>query len=112
MPDLTGFVVLITGGNSGVFSWPHCCFLPKRFVGLGKETAKVFIFSGLLLPDLNLFQELLKRSAKVYIAARSKEKAEEAIRELEKETGQRAHFLELDLADLQSVKAAAEDFMR
>lgn len=80
IPDLTGFVVLVTGGNSG----------------LGKETAK----------------ELLKRNAKVYIAARSKEKAEEAIRELEKETGQKAHFLELDLADLRSVKTAAEDFMR
>ncbi|TFK40852.1 NAD(P)-binding protein [Crucibulum laeve] len=62
--------------------------------GLGKETAKA----------------LLVHNAKVYIAARSKDKAEQAIQDLKQETGKQAHFLKLDLADLKSVKAAAEEF--
>ncbi|KZT27891.1 NAD(P)-binding protein [Neolentinus lepideus HHB14362 ss-1] len=62
--------------------------------GIGKETAKA----------------LLLRNAKVYIAARSQEKSEQAIKDLEKETGKTAVFLKLDLADLPSIKAAAEEF--
>ncbi|KAJ7288234.1 NAD(P)-binding protein [Mycena rebaudengoi] len=78
IPDLTGKVVVVTGGNSGI----------------GKETVKA----------------LLQHNAKVYIAARSPEKAKEAIKDLQTETGKEAHFLKLDLADLHSVKAAADEF--
>ncbi|EIN08964.1 NAD(P)-binding protein [Punctularia strigosozonata HHB-11173 SS5] len=78
IPDLSGKVVIVTGGNTGI----------------GKETCR----------------ELLKKNAKVYLAARSKSKAEEAINDLEKDTGKRAIFLELDLANLASVKAAAEQY--
>ncbi|KAE9404178.1 NAD(P)-binding protein [Gymnopus androsaceus JB14] len=78
IPDLTGRVVIVTGGNSGI----------------GKETVKA----------------LLTHNARVYIAARSKEKAEQAIQELSASTGKEALFLKLDLADLTSVKAAAEEF--
>ena len=47
----------------------------------------------------------------MYIAARSEEKSQKAIDELKQETGKdSAHFLKLDLADLASVKAAAEEF--
>lgn len=57
-------------------------------------------------------QALLAHNAKVYIAARSQEKAESAIKDLEEQTGRSAIFLQLDLADLPSVRAAAEEFLR
>jgi NAD(P)-dependent dehydrogenase (short-subunit alcohol dehydrogenase family) len=57
-------------------------------------------------------QALLAHNAKVYIAARSKEKAEKAIEELQEQTGRKGIWLKLDLADLNSVKAAAEEFIR
>jgi NAD(P)-dependent dehydrogenase (short-subunit alcohol dehydrogenase family) len=63
--------------------------------GIGLETIKV----------------LVSRGAKVYMASRSEEKAHQAISEVEKETGKKPVFLKLDLADLDSVKAAAEDFI-
>jgi retinol dehydrogenase-12 len=56
-------------------------------------------------------QALLNHNAKVYIAARNQEKAEQAIKDLHEETGKDAVFLKLDLADLKSVKAAAEEFL-
>jgi retinol dehydrogenase-12 len=55
---------------------------------------------------------LLAHNAKVYVAARSQEKAEVAITELKKSTGKEAHFLKLDLADLKSVKASTEEYLR
>ncbi|KAH9960661.1 NAD(P)-binding protein [Russula dissimulans] len=65
--------------------------------GIGKETVRV----------------LLSKGAKVYIATRSEEKSREAIEELKRETGKDSvFFLKLDLADLVSVKAAAEEFIR
>ncbi|TFK32879.1 hypothetical protein BDQ12DRAFT_739138 [Crucibulum laeve] len=79
IPDLTGKVVIVTGGNTGI----------------GKETVKV----------------LLQHNAKVYLAARNEKKAIQAIRDLKNETGKEAYFLQLDLADLKVVKAAAEEFL-
>ena len=55
---------------------------------------------------------LLSRGARVYIATRSEEKSQKAIEELKKETGKDSiFFLKLDLADLVSVKAAAEEYI-
>jgi len=55
---------------------------------------------------------LLSKGARVYIAARSEEKSQRAIEELKRETGKESvFFLKLDLADLVSVKAAAEEFI-
>jgi retinol dehydrogenase-12 len=65
-------------------------------IGLGKEVTKV----------------LLTRNAKVYIAARSQEKTETAIKDLKDQTGREAIWLKLDLSDLNAVKAAAEEFLR
>ncbi|KAJ6496056.1 NAD(P)-binding protein [Mycena sanguinolenta] len=65
-------------------------------VGIGKETVKA----------------LLQHNAKVYLAARSEEKAKEAIADLKSQTGKEAIFLRLDLADLHSVKRAAEEFTK
>ncbi|KAJ7246107.1 NAD(P)-binding protein [Mycena haematopus] len=79
MPDLSGKIVLVTGGNTGI----------------GYETVK----------------QLLVKNAKVYLAARSAEKAVTAIKRLEAETKKTAIFLELDLADLPSVRKAAEAFL-
>ncbi|TFY74669.1 hypothetical protein EWM64_g9343 [Hericium alpestre] len=79
MPDLTGRVVLVTGGSAGI----------------GKETVAA----------------LLAHNATVYLAARSPAKAHAAIRELKERTGREAVFLELDLANLASVKRAAEEFL-
>ncbi|TFK24429.1 NAD(P)-binding protein [Coprinopsis marcescibilis] len=79
IPDLSGKVVIVTGGNSGI----------------GKETVKA----------------LLQHNAKVYLGARSREKAKEAIQELKDETGKEAIFLKPDLADLKSVKSGAEEFI-
>jgi retinol dehydrogenase-12 len=64
--------------------------------GIGKETVRT----------------LLERNAKVYMASRSKSKAEAAIAELKQDTGKEAIFLELDLSSLQSVRKAAEEFIR
>ncbi|KAJ6487425.1 hypothetical protein C8R47DRAFT_1185884 [Mycena vitilis] len=79
MPDLSGKIILVTGGNTGI----------------GYETVK----------------QLLLKNAKVYLAARSEEKASAAIKRLEAETKRKAIFLRLDLADLPSVRRAAESFL-
>ncbi|KAJ8590565.1 NAD(P)-binding protein [Rhizopogon salebrosus TDB-379] len=70
-------------------------FVTGANVGIGKETARV----------------LLTKNAKVYIACRNKAKGEAAIREFKDSTGKDAIFLQLDLANLKSVKAAAEEFL-
>ncbi|RPD71631.1 NAD(P)-binding protein, partial [Lentinus tigrinus ALCF2SS1-7] len=64
-------------------------------VGIGYETTKA----------------LLQHNAKVYLASRSKEKADAAIASLKEATGKEPIFLELDLAHLASVKKAAEEFL-
>ncbi|TFK84294.1 NAD(P)-binding protein [Polyporus arcularius HHB13444] len=64
-------------------------------VGIGYETTKA----------------LLQHNAKVYLAARSKDKADAAIASLKEATGKEAIFLELDLSSLASIKKAAEEFL-
>lgn len=54
----------------------------------------------------------MAHNAKVYFACRNETKAREAIKDLREATGKEGIFLLLDLADLHSVKAAAEMFMR
>jgi hypothetical protein len=56
-------------------------------------------------------QALLLKNAKVYLAARSKDKAEVAIARLKVETGREALFLGLDLGDLASVRASVSAFL-
>ncbi|KIY48210.1 NAD(P)-binding protein [Fistulina hepatica ATCC 64428] len=78
VPDLTGKVMMVTGGNAGI----------------GKETVKV----------------LLAHNAKVYIVSRNAEKGKTAIQELAEATGKEPIFLKVDLSDMHSVKACAEEF--
>ncbi|KAJ7590327.1 NAD(P)-binding protein [Mycena floridula] len=80
VPDLTGKIAIVTGGNTGI----------------GKETVKV----------------LLQKNATVYIGARSEAKAIEAINELLTQTGKTAKFLKLNLASLESIKSATEEYQR
>ncbi|KAI8910347.1 hypothetical protein EDD86DRAFT_190325 [Gorgonomyces haynaldii] len=55
---------------------------------------------------------LLNKNAKVYMASRSRQRATDAIERLEKATGKKCEFLELDLQDLKQVKGAAESFLK
>ncbi|KAG2145629.1 hypothetical protein BD769DRAFT_1660719 [Suillus cothurnatus] len=64
--------------------------------GIGKETARV----------------LLTKNAKVYVACRDKSKGENAIHDLKESTGKEACFLQLNLANLKSVKVSGEEFLR
>ncbi|KAG1894323.1 NAD(P)-binding protein [Suillus fuscotomentosus] len=84
LPDLSGKVILITGGNAGI----------------GYSTVK----------------HLARRGAKVYMAARNRSKAEEAIAQLKAEGLGPGNgdviWLELDLKDPRNAKKAAEEFMK
>ncbi|KAJ7070628.1 NAD-P-binding protein [Mycena amicta] len=79
IPDLTGQVMVVTGGNSGI----------------GKE----------------IIRSLLEHNAVVYLAARNPESAKSAIADLKALTGKEAQFLEIDLANLPSIKRAAAEFL-
>jgi retinol dehydrogenase 12 len=51
------------------------------------------------------------KNATVYLGVRSMTKGDEAIQKLKEATGnQNVHFIQMDLADLPSVKKAALDF--
>ncbi|KAK8074222.1 hypothetical protein PG994_005121 [Apiospora phragmitis] len=82
LPDLDGKVYFITGANTGV----------------GKELARM----------------LYSKNAKVYIAARSEEKALRAIKDIKQassgSTGKLV-FIQLDLADLSTIKDSAQTFL-
>ncbi|KAL8277760.1 hypothetical protein RQP46_009882 [Phenoliferia psychrophenolica] len=82
LPDLSGKVCIVTGGNTGI----------------GKETVRV----------------LYQKGAKVYLAARSEEKAKAAIIDLttsQKDGAGEIIFLKLDLETIKGAKAAAEQFL-
>ncbi|KAF8152852.1 hypothetical protein K438DRAFT_1623060 [Mycena galopus ATCC 62051] len=79
IPDLTGKVALVTGGNTGI--------------------------------GFHTVQQLLLKNATVYLASRSADKGAKAIKRLEEATGRKALFLQLDLADLASVRHAATSFL-
>ncbi|KAH0541658.1 hypothetical protein FGG08_003889 [Glutinoglossum americanum] len=80
IPDLTGRVAIVTGGNTGI----------------GRPTVA----------------ELARKGAKVYLAARSPDRANEAIQAIKSTTPTvNIVYLQLDLSDLDSVKRAAEEFL-
>ncbi|KAK5076634.1 hypothetical protein LTR51_002317 [Lithohypha guttulata] len=88
IPSLQEKVIIVTGGNAG----------------LGEET---------------IFQLLQHEPAKVYLAARSQEKARTAINRIQQRlVEQKAaspatlQWLQLDLSNLKSVQAAAEEVLR
>ncbi|KAI0796199.1 NAD(P)-binding protein [Abortiporus biennis] len=103
IPDLTGRVMIVTGGNTG----------------LGKETIKVHSHRDLETLRLLIISQTCCFYSSIYSrklpksiwASRSKSKAEAAIEELKKETGNEAIFLKLNLANLSSVQKAAQVFL-
>ncbi|KAK7421462.1 hypothetical protein QQX98_002161 [Neonectria punicea] len=81
IPNLSGYVAIVTGGNSGI----------------GYETAN----------------QLALHNARVYIASRSRERVTQAIHKMSHSAMGKPldlHFLQMDLKDLKSVKAAATHF--
>ncbi|KAI1453286.1 putative short-chain dehydrogenase [Annulohypoxylon moriforme] len=82
LPDLHGKVYIVTGSNTGV----------------GKELARI----------------LYSKNARVYIAARSQDKANKAIEEISNAFPNSKGglvFLKLDLSDLTTIKASADEFL-
>jgi len=82
LPDQHGKVFIVTGSNSGV----------------GKELASI----------------LYSANATVYVAARSEPKATEAIKSILSATPSSRgtlHFLKLDLSDLSTIQASANEFL-
>ncbi|KAI1122428.1 hypothetical protein F5Y10DRAFT_254116 [Nemania abortiva] len=103
--------------NSITQSWP-----PKptfTSVPPGSQEGRVFIVTGGNTGiGFDLCKLLFPSGATIYMATRSKDKAEEAIKAIESNIPEGRHgrgqlkFLQLDLCDLKSVKAAAEEFAR
>ncbi|KAH8178450.1 short chain dehydrogenase domain-containing protein [Sarocladium implicatum] len=82
LPDLSGKVYLVTGSNTGV----------------GKELARMLYY----------------KHGRVYVAARSEEKALQAIEDIKAaapDSKGELVFLHLDLADLRTIKASANQFL-
>ena len=83
LPDQAGRVFIVTGG----------------YAGCGKALSKI----------------LYQRNGTVYVAGRSKGKADKAIEEIQTahpSSDGRLEFLQLDLADLSTIKASADDFLK
>ncbi len=76
LPDLSGKLYLITGGNSGI----------------GLEAAKI----------------LAKKNADIIIAARNQTKGEAAVAQIKLAGSGKVDLLTLDLADMASIRAAAD----
>jgi NAD(P)-dependent dehydrogenase (short-subunit alcohol dehydrogenase family) len=96
--DLTGYVVIVTGGEhsvqrEGLFPNQQ----PSGNQGVGFATTF----------------HLAKHHARVYLAARSEAKARRAIEDMRRmHSGVDVRFLPLDLQDMNSVKAAATLFLQ
>ena len=96
IPDLTGQVMIVTGGNTGI----------------GKETARVCLSIAPAVQCLLSYKVLLAHNAKVYLAGRNPQKVQAAIKDLLEQTGKEANELHLDLADLKSIRQSVEDFQK
>ncbi|KAJ7083875.1 NAD(P)-binding protein [Mycena epipterygia] len=89
---------------------PSSKFEPERDMPdlSGKVTLVTGANSGI---GYSTVKQLLLKNAKVYLAARSAENGADAVQRLRTETGKTAIFLQLDLADLVSVRRAATEFL-
>ncbi|KAJ7222927.1 NAD(P)-binding protein [Mycena rebaudengoi] len=85
-------------------------FNPERDIPNHKDKV-VLVTGGNSGIGYETVKQLLLKNATVYLAARSPQRGAEAIEKLKSETKKQAIFLELDLADLKSVRRAAEEFL-
>lgn len=115
IPDLTGRVIIVTGTFShGIRTLPAHAHDFCQAVTLVSGSRRSRRAPSLYHTDMSLLtccQALLQHNAKVYLAARSEERALGAISDLKIETGKEAIWLQLDLSDLASVKKAATEFL-
>ena len=115
IPDLSGKVIIVTGGNTG-----QATVFDSHLPLMSCSTSRYRLRNSQSVPLLNIpcelnqafNQALLLHNAKTYLAARNSEKATNAIAKLKAETGKEAIFLKLDLADLKAIKSAAAEFNR
>lgn len=107
LADLWAFLSRAVRANVRA-SKPH--FDPQR--DIADLTGKVFLVTGAAGIGGETARVLLSKNATVYVAGRNRAKSESAIEAIKKSTGkQSCHFLQVDLADLKSVKAGAETFL-
>lgn len=107
---------------SAAFIWDafrQCFFLPSPTLteqNLPDQTGRVFIVTGGYAGvGKELSKILYSKNGTVYIAGRSKEKADAALEEIKKahpSADGRLEFLHLDLADLASIKDSVAEFTK
>ncbi len=95
--------------------WPPFFWVQPRFnpSHIPDQRGKVVLITGANSGvGLVSAQELYRAGAKVYLACRTESKAREAIQSIESSAGKGSlHFLQLDLADLDSVRRAAGEVL-
>jgi len=104
IPDLRGYVVIVTGGES--FAHPVSPILSP-------ETESNISSTGNSGIGYQTSLQLALRHARVYVAGRSEERVNKAIEDMQRIAGSMQldlRFLQLDLQNLNSVKAAAVAF--
>lgn len=98
------------------WQWLKAAFPPPRTKWTPDDipdlSAKVALVTGANTGiGREIVAALLRKNARVYLAARSPDKAQKAIDVLAKETGKTALYLKLDLSDLAAVRASARELL-
>lgn len=104
IPNLQGYVMIVTGGKS--------CHIPFKRIAIYKTNGNLAGNSGI---GYETTFQLALRGARVYIANRSRERADQAIAQMKQSANSSkidVHHLTMDLLDLKSVQSAAQTFLQ